>query len=526
MAEVAQKQQNPGGPLLWKEISLTKKISILIFVGAFLIAAGLFVNYFATPKMGLLFRGLNNDSAAAVMARLDEMGVPYKLESGGNEIMVAKNRVDELRINLSSDGGLYGGGMGFELLDQTNLGVSESERRINYQRALQGELQRTIVQIDGINQARVHLVIPEPSVFIRETSTTTASVVLKLNPLSQLRKDQVMGIVYLIAGSVVNLAPDNITVIDTQGRILTEAGSGGFLPGEMTAAATLKQLDIKRAFEQELEFRLQGMLERVLGSGTVAAMVTAELDFDSQEISEIVYGEPVLRSRSHTEEEFEGSGFIPGGETGTDSNIPAYPTGGTGQGESVYSRLEDIENFEISETLTHAFKAPGEVKNLSASVIYDNSRGTLTARQMQDLENLVASALGLSLDRGDQISIASIGFDTTYLEETILAMEQAAEAERTQMYIRYGVTGVGILLAVLFLFMIMKQLKNYLEGQANYRAAVAATAMRSMVDDDEPLPMPAKKPEEKQQNRVKNITEQNPDTAISLLKMWLMEDQR
>ena len=448
MEEAGLKKQGSNLLVLWKDLSSQKKISILVFVTTFLIALVLFINYFSSPKMGLLFRGLSSESAAGVLARLDELGVTYELGAGGQEILVPENRIDELRITLSSDGSLYGNSIGFELFDQTSIGVSESERRLNYQRALQGELQRTIAQIDGISQARVHLVTPEPSVFLRESSAATASVVLKLNPLIQLKNDQVMGIVYLVAGSVENLQPENVTIIDTQGRILSSMGEGGFSSPDLNTSATVSQLEIKKSFEKELETRLQGMLEKVLGGGNVVTMVTADLNFDSQEMTEITYGEPTLRSRSRTDEEYRGSGGLIGGNTGTDSNIPFYPTGVAGQGDSTYTKYDEIENYEISETLTHTIKAPGEVKSISASVIYDNSRGTLSAKQMQSLEGLVASALGLSTERNDQVSIATIDFDTTYLEETITAMEDAVRAERTRMYIRYGLNAVAVLVGV------------------------------------------------------------------------------
>ncbi|MBS4021293.1 MAG: flagellar M-ring protein FliF [Dethiobacter sp.] len=520
MAEI-NKQPGASMFVLWNSLSTPKKISIIVFTAAFLSAAGLFINYFTTPKMGILFRGLNNDSAASVLARLDDLSVPYTLKSGGQEILVAQNRIDELRITLSSDGGLYGGGTGFELFDKTKLGVSEAERRLNYQRALQGELQRTIAQLDGISQARVHLVIPEPSFFIREASPATASVVLKLNPLSQLRSDQVMGIVYLIAGSVENLTPENITIIDTQGRVLSRAGSEGGAAGDYNTSTTLRHLDIKKTFEKELEFRLQGMLERVLGGGTVSAMVTANLDFDSQETTEIIYGEPVLRSSSRIKEEFEGSGSLPMGEAGTESNIPVYANTDSLQGESRYSRLDEIENYEISETLTHSIKAPGEIKSISASVIYDNSRGTLTTRQMQDLENLVASALGLSEQRGDRVSVASIPFDTTFLEETIIAMEQAAKADKTEKYIRYGLTGAVVFAVLMILMAFLGRVRYFLTEQTSFRT-VAATMQHSIMTEG----VPQVYEQDNLAMRVKNITQKNPETAISLLKVWLAEDQR
>ncbi|MDO9574219.1 MAG: flagellar basal-body MS-ring/collar protein FliF, partial [Candidatus Contubernalis sp.] len=420
---------------LWQNISRNKKISILVILGALILALILFISQFSSSQMEVLFRGLSHENSSSVLDRLDEMAVFYEVGPGGS-ILVHRDKVDELRIRLSSDGGLYSGGIGFELFDQTKLGTTEAERNINYQRALEGELQRTINQIEGVEMARVHLVLPEPSVFLIETSPPTASVFLKLNPLSSIRKDQVNGIVYLVAGSVEKLKAEDVTVIDTQGHILSHIQDEGSLGGGL-ASATLSQMEIKKAFEKEMESRIQSVLERVLGAGTVVAMVTADLDFTSEEVTEIIYGEPVLRSRHSSEEEYEGTGIVPGGIAGADSNIPGYPFGEVGAGESHYTRYEEIENFEVSEVITHTVKAPGEVRSISASVIYDNQRGTLSPRQMEEIEELVATAIGM-IDERDQISVASINFDTTHLEETIIAMEESAQLERRNAYIQYG----------------------------------------------------------------------------------------
>lgn len=523
MAESEQEQASTGLLGLWKQLSKKKKISIAILGATFLIAIILLIQFFATPKMSTLFRGLDTDSAAAIIARLDEMAVPHTLASGGQEILVPEDRVDHLRITLSSDGSLYGSSVGFELFDQTQLGVSEAERRLSYQRALQGELQRTISQLDGINQARVHLVLPEPSVFLRETAAATASVVLQLNPLSQLGNDQVMGIVYLTAGSVENLNPENVTVIDTQGRILSQVENGGIAGQVHQGSNTVDNLSIKRAFEKEMETRLQGMLERVLGSGTVVAMVTADLDFDAQESTIITYGDPVLRSRSSTDEEYEGTGSLVGGETGTDSNIPAYPYTQAGDGESQYSRLSEIENYEVSETLTHTIRAPGQVDQLSASVIYDNSRGTLSPVQMRELEELIASAMGFSFARGDQVSIASIGFDTTYLEQTITEMEAAVRAERIEMYIKYGIIGIAVLAGLLLIFFIARSVMANMQAQQAYLPQPTGQAVsgEKIKDSTEDIPQ-----EENIKEQIKSMAQKNPEAAVSMLKVWLTEDQR
>jgi flagellar M-ring protein FliF len=507
----------------WQNLSIAKKVSMVFFMVSFLVAASILVHYLTTPKMGVLFRALNPETAASVIARLDEMNVPYRISGGGTEIQVPQNRMDELRISLSSDGSLYGSGLGFELFDQTKLGVSEAERRLNYQRALQVELQRTIGQIEGVSQARVHLVIPEPNVFLRDSSATTASVVLKTNALQQLRKDQIAGIVYLVAGSVENLAPENVTVIDTQGRILSNLSEQSTYPGELNVGGTLAQLEIKRSFEKELEDRVQHMLERVLGPGTVVAMVTADLDFDAREITEIIYGEPVLRSSSKTEMDFDGSGTNAGGNAGTDSNIPGYPTGGGANEESRYTHIEEIQNYEISETLTHTIRAPGKVNQLSASIIYDNSKGTLSATQMESIEQLVSSALGMAPERNDSVNIASLGFDRSYLEETREAMEQSAKTDRLYGYIRYALLALATIGGILLLFAIARTLQGYIAEQIELQKVNTIKSQRAA---EQQLHQQASGGDEKHQNRVRNITQQNPETAISLLKMWLMEDQR
>lgn len=520
-----EKQQSTGLKALWQNLSRPGKISVAVLSASFLLALVLFIRHYSTPKMGLLFRGLSSESAAAVIERLNEMGVPYKLGAGGREILVEESRVDELRIMLNSDGTLYGGGVGFELFDQTKLGVSESERRLNYQRALQGELQRTISQLEGIEQARVHLVIPEESVFIREKKEASASVVVKLNPLSTLTQEQVKGIVYLVAGSVENLPPENVTVIDTQGRVLSKVEEEDELtPGGSGTSATLAQLEIKRKYEKELEERLSDMLERVLGVGKVVAMVSVDMDFNRVESTEIAYGEPVQRSVSRTEERFEGSGTAGvGGAAGTDSNIPSYAEMYGGEGESRYERTDVIENYEVPEILTRSIQAPGKINEITASVIIDNNRGTLTNRQLQELEGLVAAALGLSEERKGHVSVAAINFDTSYLDDTLLAMEQERIAQRRQMYIRYGLIALAIVAVFVFLLKLLGFVREYLEERSALPLAPVPVEPQAALADIMP-----ELPEEKESDtmRLKEITEKNPETVISLLRMWLMEDQR
>ncbi len=510
----------------WQGLSQAKKISIAIISATLLLAVFLFVNHFTAPQMEVLFRGLAADQATAVLAKLDEMLVPYEIGAGG-EISVPKDQIGELRIRLSSDGALYASGVGFELFDQTRLGITEAERRLNFKRALQGELQRTISQIEGVQQARVHLVLPEPSVFLREKTLATASVVLKLDPLSRLREDQVRGIVYLVAGSVENLAPGEISIIDTQGRILSAVRGEDIHPAGDLATITQEQMEIRRTFEREIENRVQGMLERVLGAGTVTAMVTADLDFDAEEVSIITYGEPVIRSQQQFREEFTGTGTLPAGEAGTATNIPAYPFVAPGQGETTHLKTEDITNFEIPETVTRITRAPGEINSLSVSVIYDNRQGILSPRQMEDMQQLIATAVGY-MDGRDSINVAAVNFDTTHLDEAVLEMEVAARAENINTYIRYGLTALGIILGFLLILMITRRMLSYLKEQPQYsRRSVSQLAGMPATSEESVAEVSVAVSEEiKKQKHVKEMAGSQPEAVVSLLKTWMSEDQR
>ncbi len=523
MAEEGESRTMPANISTgWQGLSQAKKMSIVVLVATVLLAMFLFVNHFTAPQMEVLFRGLAPDQATAVLAKLDGMAVPYEIGAGGETILVPKDQIGELRIRLSSDGALYASGVGFELFDQARLGITEAERRLNFKRALQGELQRTISQIEGIQQARVHLVLPEPSVFLRERALPTASVVLKLNPLARLREDQVKGIVYLVAGSVENLTPGEISVIDTQGRILSAIrGEEMHLAGNL-AAVTQEQAEVRRTFEREIENRLQGMLERVLGAGTVTAMVSADLDFDAEEVSIITYGEPVIRSQQQFREEFTGTGTLPVGEAGTATNIPAYPFIPLGQGETTHLKTEDITNFEIPETVTRITRAPGEINTLSVSVIYDNRRGILSPRQMEEMQQLIATAVGYMEGR-DSINVAAVNFDTTHLDETVLAMEEAARVENINVYIRYGLTALGMILGFFLILMITRRMLAYLKEQSQYNRRAGSQLVGLGMEEVPEVAVPVSE-EIKKQKQVKEVARSQPEAVVSLLKTWMTED--
>lgn len=442
--------------------------------------------------------------------------MPYRLSDEGRTILVPQGQVYEMRIQLAGDGALLGGSAGFELFDQTKLGATDFNRRMDFLRAIQEELRRTIVQLEEVEQARVHLALPEPSVFIRDTVAPTASIVLRLKPLARLRPEQIRGIVYLLVGSVENLTAENVTVIDTQGNILNDLTAELSHSGQL-ADATFRQLEVRRAFEQEMEQRVQRVLERVLGPGQAVAMLTAELDFDSRETTVITFApEGVPRSRAVMRETFDGTGIIPT-EVGTDSNIPGYPFGATG-GDSRFQRDDETVNYEISETTQQQLQAPGRLIRLHAAVVVNDKGGVLTEAQLVQISQLVESAIGFQVARGDQISVQGMNFDTSQLDEAKREMDAALSREQRGQLINLGIALVALIM-LFFLVLRAKGARRERELDAQLAAAPLLSTLGQTTAEEI-----FSKDEEILHKRVRQLAEKEPDAAAYLIRAWLAEE--
>ncbi len=224
-----------------------------------------------------LFSNLNSEDAGEIVKKLKDQKVPYRIASDGKAILVPADKVYDLRLSLASDGLPQGGGVGFEIFDRKNFGMTEFVQKLNYQRALQGELARTIMQIAGVEQARVHLAIPEKSLFKDNEKVPTASVVLKMKPGTILRDSEVQGIVHLVASSIEGMDPDQVTLLDSRGKILSRNS-----PSDATGRMTSTMMETQRSYERNLEDRLQSLLDRAVGEGKSVARVNATLDFKQE----------------------------------------------------------------------------------------------------------------------------------------------------------------------------------------------------------------------------------------------------
>ncbi len=441
---------------------MKRKISLAAVA---LVSLGLFALLILQVRVAdyrLLYSNLSDTDAGAVITWLKDQKIPYRLENGGRSIHVPANQVYEARLNLAGAGIPQGGGVGFELFDKQSFGMTDFAQKINYQRAIQGELGRTIASLAPVESARVMVALPEKRLFLEQQKEATASVILRLAPGRQLKEGQVMGVVHLVASSIEGLEPANVTVVDESGRVLTPKGNQD-LAGPMSPA----MLDFQSSIEQKLETRAQSLLDRALGSGNSMVRVTAEVDFSQMEKTEERFDPDGAVPRSEQVSTEKSDAGTSGGVPGVDSNL-----GQTGitAGSTNSSRSSETINYEISKVVSRTVAPVGAVKNLSVAVLVadkmtpgaDGGEPTLSPRgdkELLDLENMIRSALGLEADRGDKISVVSMPFE----EDITLAagdMETAPALYQYMPFIKYGLLAA----AGLFLyFMLVRPLVRTLQ---------------------------------------------------------------
>src|SRR5437764_3423874 len=370
------------------------------------------------PLYRPLFTNLSTADAAAIVEALKAEKVAYRLEDDGRVVLVPAERLYELRLALAAHGLPEGGGVGFEIFDKQSLGVTDFLQRLNYQRALQGELGRTIGQLGGVESARVHLALPERSLFVAEDRRPSASVVVKLVQGRTLSAAQIDGIVHLVAASVEGLQPEDVTVVDEAGRILTSDRRGAEAAGTSNAP-----LEIQQSVERGAEERIESMLGAVVGRDKVVARVAASLGLSRVEATEETYDpdRTAVRTQHTTREETIGA-KTPGGAPGVQANLTNAPAAAAGPDGPKSERRDETQSYEVSKVTSRTIAPVGAVKQLSVAVLIDGTytegeggKRVFTARpseEMDRLRELVKSAVGFSESRGDKIEITSVPFQS------------------------------------------------------------------------------------------------------------------
>jgi flagellar M-ring protein FliF len=413
------------------------RFGVMAGVAAALTAFFLYVaGVISEPPKSILFAGLEARDAAAVTSKLDSMNVPY--ETKGDTILVPADQVTKLRMDMAAQN-LPAAGVGYEIFDKTDtFGTTAFVQNINKQRAIEGELSRSIQTIEGIESARVHLVVPERQVFSREAQAPSASVVLKTRAIMQ--RGQVQAVQHLVAAAVSGLRAENVSIVDDRGNLLaggdsTQGGAGALAANQDQQTTT---------YEDRLRTKIESVVASIVGPGHVRVQVTANMDFNHTSTTSETF-DPDSKVVRSTQSVQQSASDATGGGGNAVSVSSALPNGGTsgsgGGGTSNSGRTEETTNYEISKTVKTSTVDSGDVKRVSVAVVVDGNNtadaagkityAARTAKEMTDIESLVKSAIGFDAARGDQVKVTNMQFaridagEGTTAPEPLLGLDAA-----------------------------------------------------------------------------------------------------
>lgn len=534
---------------LWGNQSSTQRVAMVSILASVLILVVFFVVWASNPSFSVAFSGLSEGDAGMIVEQLTAQGTPYELRGPGT-ILVHSDQVYEVRLQMAREGLPEGGTVGYELFSGNMLGMTDFTQRITYQRALEGELERTILSLASVNEVWVHIVTPEKSLLESDQNLTTASVTVKSSPGRQMDTSQVQSIVHLVSSSVEGLKPENVVLIDVDGNLLASGNAGGDM------AATVSQTSSQHAAEElmasQIENQVQNFLADVLGPNESVVQAAVEMDWTEREVSTVVFDNlgPVIRSSQIISEAYATDSDLLGGVPGAVTNLPipgpAEVISGT-EG-TVYVRYEDITNYEISETQSLEIGSPGNIERMTLSVLLDGVDETI---DLPKLQASIAAAAGIDDTRGDVLVVDTLPFDRTYFETQAEEMNDSA---RNRLYLQIAqYVGLAVLIGLL-LWYVQRLLKNLRVATAEVWTPVlqpvsdfslpdlggmpSMPEMSMLTEEEMPVPILADAPglapsrpailaptqEDKQmQTVITRMAEENPATVAEIIQMWLGE---
>lgn len=448
-----------------KSLPASGKLSLMLVVVGAVMAGLLLTSQYQEAGYQYLFTNLSLTDANAIGERLQSMNVKAKIQ--GDAVLVPGDRVLELRNLLSAEGLPQGGGIGFEIFDKQNFGETEFQQRVNYVRAIQGELARTISAIDGVEKARVHLVMPEQSLFDKDQKNPTASIAMTMFKGRRLSDSQISGIVHLVQSSVEGLKEDHISVIDQNGNILFKGDGAG-------SAGTAKNMDAQAQYEKRMERSVIELVEKIVGPGSADVKVSAQMNFvQSERVVEAIDPESrVALSEQLTTDVSQSSQGSPGGAPGAASNTPDAAGASTSSGRSENTkRTESTTSFAVSKTTQKIIDPVGTVQKLSVAVLVDGTyekkedgSATYKPRSPEDLakiEQLVRRAVGFNESRGDEVKVENLQFqkiDTVDVAQD--AFVTATNSSRWTLWLMDNMKLIGLVAVLAVVFLLLIRLVN------------------------------------------------------------------
>lgn len=528
-------------------LTIKQKIVIGVSVVTTFILIIFLVSIFNQPNYAVLFADLSQQDASKVIEHLSAKKIPYQIEDNGSIIRVPKDKVYETRLELAGKGLPSSGTVGYELFDKSSMGMSDFMQKLNYKRALEGELARTIAGQEGIDGARIHLVFPEKSIFRDEQIPPTASVVIKLRDNYKLPKDKASAIVNFISSSVEGLSTNNITLIDTKGRLLWKEDSDDNL-----SFASTKQYEIKNSIEMYLAQKAQNLLDNVLGYGNSMVQVNAELNFNQVEKTMEIYDPE--------------SQVVISEQTSSGSNA-GFSIGDTTQ----QTNENNITNYEVSKTIQKVIEETGNIKRLSVAAVINDIPKTVekdgkqiveftprSPEQIKKIEELLRGAMGINNERNDLLSIVNIPFETKPVEEDLNAQPSSWFDDKNEI-----INLVLIILAIAGSILLLKNITGKIksdkihigtvdserlsEGSGNLQigrldsrekpqtelTAAGKSTLLEIKKKKNQLPIGDLEEEisleainrENQIEKIKNYIIKNPADASKLINTWLYENE-
>ena len=544
MPMLNQFRNNPRMPLI---------IAVAVLA---MVVAGL-VMWSRQPDYRVLFSNLSDRDGGAIVAALQQGNIPYKIAESGGAILVPSEAVHETRLRLASQGLPKNGSVGFELMDNQKFGISQFAEQVNYQRALEGELEKTIASISSVREARVHLAIPKPTVFVREKELPTASVMLNLYPGRALDEAQTLAIQHMVSSGVADMPVKNVTIVDQDGNLLTQQGSG---PNGLDAS----QLKYVQQIERNTQSRIDAILAPLFGAGNAHSQVSADIDFSKLEQTAESYGpnanpqNTAIRSQQSSESK-DGGGASVGGVPGALSNQPpaaaSAPIDAAASGADgaktlpVNVRKDTTTNYEVDRTVRHYEQPMGGIKRLSVAVVVNyqkqvDAKGIVTmqplpADKLAQVQQLVKDAMGYDEKRGDSVNVVN----STFLVDTNVIPD--VPWWRTPDMITRGIqlakyAGIGLVAMFLYFTMVKPALRRAFPppppppalGAPDELSLLDGPSMpKSAIDEDKDAEVSLlgnesnKAKFERNLDYARMIARQDPRIVATVVKNWVSDER-
>lgn len=514
-----------------KDENFLKKLFIGLGIAAILVLLSiLLLKNINQEDFGVLYTKLNAEDAGDILEALQKDKVPYKIKGDGSIILVPKDKIYDVRLKLAAKGIPSSKIVGFEIFNEPKMGATHFQEHINYLRAIEGELARTIEEIDAVESAKVNIAMPQNSIFVREEQEPKASVIIKIGAGRDLTKEQVKAIIFLVSHSVPKLKPENVTVVDNRGRVLSDIVS------QDNKGGALDSVDIKRKIERNIERRIESMLAKALGPQNVVVRVSAEIESAKIKQKDEIYDpdKTAVVSERQIKDSQKGYSKKQTGAPGTPTNVPAVINTNSNNILSDKNRKDITTNYDVSKSIIDTQKNLFKIKRLSIGVLIDGkyeikkdgnkTKKVFVPRSKEEIasyKELIESAAGYDPKRGDKISVISVPFES---QATNKQTKNKNEKNKNMIIIIAVLALALVLLILLIIFMIKaKKAKEAKKALEEAKMQESLNKMEKMREQEKNIVDFKSDPA---YQKILQMVDENPEIVASLVSKWIKEEPK